>query len=136
MTKISSNITFQIDICIMLNKWSGKQVQSEADVQRCYVKKVFLEISQNSQENTCAKVSFSIRLQAQACNFIKRETLAQVFSREFCEISKNTYTTEHLQTTASFVCRVKCILIKSLITLLIIPFVIKIFTDSGTDFFL
>ena len=26
-----------------------------------------------------------------ACNFIKRETLAQVFSCEFCEISKNTY---------------------------------------------
>ena len=26
----------------------------------------------------------------QACNFIKKETLAQVFSCEFCEISKNT----------------------------------------------
>ena len=25
------------------------------------------------------------------CNFIKKETLAQVFSVEFCEISKNTY---------------------------------------------
>ena len=43
-----------------------------------YVKKVFLEISQNSQENTCAIVSFLIKLQA-ACNFIKKETLAQVF---------------------------------------------------------
>ena len=27
----------------------------------------------------------------QACNFIKRETLAQVFSCEFCETSKNTF---------------------------------------------
>ena len=27
-------------------------------VQRCSVKKVFLEISQNSQENTCARASF------------------------------------------------------------------------------
>ena len=27
--------------------------------------------------------------QLQACNFIKKETLAQVFSCEFCEISKN-----------------------------------------------
>ena len=26
-----------------------------------------------------------------ACNFIKKETLAQVFSREFSEISKNTF---------------------------------------------
>ena len=32
----------------------------------------------------------------QACNFIKKETLAQVFSCEFCEISKNTLSTEHL----------------------------------------
>ena len=28
------------------------------------LKKVVLEISQNSQENTCARVSFSIKLQA------------------------------------------------------------------------
>ena len=26
-----------------------------------------------------------------ACNFIKKETLAQVFPCEFCEISKNTF---------------------------------------------
>ena len=37
----------------------------------------------------------------QACNFIKKETLAQVFSCEFCKISKNTFFTEHLWTTAS-----------------------------------
>ena len=30
----------------------------EAVVQKCSVKKVFLEIAQNSQENTCARVSF------------------------------------------------------------------------------
>ena len=35
---------------------------------------MFLEISENSQENTCARVS-----------------LAQVFSCEFCEISENTF---------------------------------------------
>ena len=32
--------------------------RSEAVVQRSSVKKVFLEISQNSQENTCTRVSF------------------------------------------------------------------------------
>ena len=37
----------------------------------------------------------------QACNFIKKETLAQVFSCEFCETSKSTFFTEHLWTTAS-----------------------------------
>ena len=31
---------------------------TEAVIQRCSVKKVLLEISQNSQENTCVRVSF------------------------------------------------------------------------------
>ena len=48
-------------------------------------------MSQNSQENICARVSFLIKLQAEPCNFIKKETLAQVFSCEFCDISKNTF---------------------------------------------
>ena len=52
---------------------------------------VFLEISQKSQENTCARVSFLIKLQAEACNFVKKEALVQVFSSEFCEISMNTF---------------------------------------------
>ena len=43
------------------------------------IKYVFLEISRNSQENTYARVSFLI------------ETLAHVFSCEFCEISENTF---------------------------------------------
>ena len=52
-----------------------------AVARRCSVEKVFLEISQNLQENTCARV----------CNIIKQEILAQVFSCEFCGISKNTF---------------------------------------------
>ena len=32
---------------------------------------------------------------------MKKETPAQVFSREFCEISKNTFFREHLRLTAS-----------------------------------
>ena len=38
--------------------------ESEAVAQRCSVKKAFFKISQNSQENSCARVSFSITLQA------------------------------------------------------------------------
>ena len=34
-----------------------------------------------------------------ASNFIKKETLAQMFSCEFCEISKNTFFTEHVWAT-------------------------------------
>ena len=36
-----------------------------------------------------------------ASNFINKETLAQVFSSKFCEISKNTFSAKHLQTSAS-----------------------------------
>ena len=66
----------------------------EAVTWRSSLKRVFLEILQNSLENTCARVffagiSFSIKLQADVCNFIKKETLApQVFP---CEYSKNTF---------------------------------------------
>ena len=45
--------------------FSYKYDITEAVAQRCSVKKVFLEISQNSQENTCARVSFLIKLQPQ-----------------------------------------------------------------------
>ena len=67
--------------------------ESEAATRIAPCKKVFLEISQNSQKNTCARVSF--------LNFIKKEALVQLFSCEFCEISKNTFFTEYLWTTAS-----------------------------------
>ena len=36
-----------------------------------------------------------------ACNFIKKESLSQVFSRAFCKIFKSTFFTEHLRTNAS-----------------------------------
>ena len=54
---------------------------TEVVFRRCSVKKVFLKISQNSQENTCATV----------CNFIKKETLAQVFFCEFYGSFKNIF---------------------------------------------
>ena len=71
--------------------------------QRCSVKKkVLLEISQNSQENTCARVSFLIKLQALGLQLYLKETLAQmVVSCEFCKISKNNFSSEHLGMTAS-----------------------------------
>ena len=64
-------------------------------------KKLFLKISQNSQKNTSARVSFLIKLQASELQLYKKETLALVFSWEFCEIFKNTFFTEHLRTAAS-----------------------------------
>ena len=50
-------------------------------------KKMFFEISQNSQESTCTRASPVPK----TFNFIKKETLAQVFSCEFCETSQSTF---------------------------------------------
>ena len=55
-------------------------------LQKAYQKDVF-KIWQNSQENTCAGVSFS----------------THVFSCKFCEIFKNTFSTEQLRPSASTV---------------------------------
>ena len=61
---------------------------------------MFLEITQNSQENTYARVSFLVKLQAKDWNFIKKGTLAQVFFCEFCEICKKIFFAEHIPASA------------------------------------
>ena len=55
---------------------------------------MFLEISQSSLKNTCARVSFLIKLQVSGSG-------ASVFAMNFVKFSKNTIFTEHLWTTAS-----------------------------------
>ena len=70
---------------------------------RCSVNKGVIKNFANPQESNGARVSFLIKLQASACNFInkkKKKILAQVFSCDFCEISKNTIFTEQLWATA------------------------------------
>ena len=63
--------------------------------QWCSKKKRVLEISQNAQEKTFTRaIKFLNKVAGlQACNFTKKETLAQVLSCEFCEISKNIFFT-------------------------------------------
>ena len=43
-------------------KWIKKSLPIEAIVRWCSVKKVFLKVSQNSHENTCARVSSVLQL--------------------------------------------------------------------------
>ena len=68
---------------------------------------MFLEISQNSQENACAKVLFLImqslffnKVAGLRLTTLLQKRLAQVFSSEFCEIFKDTFFQEHLWTAA------------------------------------
>ena len=58
-------------------------------------KQMFLKTLQNSKENTSAGVSFLINCRLEECNFVKRETLVQVFSCEY--FPKNSFFTEKSQ---------------------------------------
>ena len=74
-----------------------RKCSSEAVAQRSPVIKVFLEILQNLLENTCAKASLLIKLQANVGNFIYKETLAQVFPVNFAKFLKTPFLTEYLR---------------------------------------
>ena len=69
---------------------------SEAVVQKCSVKKVFLEIFQNSQENTCARVSFLIKLQA-CVTLLKKRLWHRCFPVNFAKFLRTPFFTEHLR---------------------------------------
>ena len=69
----------------------------EKVARRCYVKKDFLEnFAKVTEIHLCQSPFFKRKLLLSLCNFIKKETLTQVFSCEFCEIFKNICFVEHL----------------------------------------
>ena len=53
---------------LFVNSMKYKELSTEIVAQRCSVKEVFIEHLQNSQENTCARVSLLIKLQAYFCH--------------------------------------------------------------------
>ena len=68
-----------------------KNKKTEAVVQMCTVKKVFLKILRNSQENNRAKASFLIHLQAWGLQLnLKRDSGKDVFLW-VCEIFKKIF---------------------------------------------
>ena len=67
-------------------------------LQRCSIKKLFLKISQNSQENTMCLSLFVNKVAGRRPATLSKKRL---WYRWFCEISKNTFFTEHLRTVAS-----------------------------------
>ena len=70
---------------------------------KCSVKKEFLEILQKSQEKSFVRACFLIKLQVSGLQLCQKreEILAQLFSCEFCEISKNTFYYKTALVTAS-----------------------------------
>ena len=88
----------------------GHGVQLEAAIQRCSVKKVFLEISQNSQENTCARVSFFHKvagLRPKACIFIKKRLWHRYFHVNFAKFLRTSLVAASVQYHTSCLSKVK-----------------------------
>ena len=86
------------------NEWKEAAIEVALERQifkssyrKCSIKKVFLQISQNSLQKICARM----KLQDSVWNFVKKEILTEEFSCEFCEIFQNIFFTEHLWTNAS-----------------------------------
>ena len=89
-------------------------------VRRCSVKKVFLVIAENSQENTCVRVSSLIKLQVcnfikkgtlEACNFIKKRLRHRCFPVNFAQFLRTPFFTENLRWLFLPFCHCKPILI-------------------------
>ena len=57
----SYDFIFGVDMLIRILKQKWSMLKTEAVVWRCSGEKVFLDISQNSQENACTRVSFLIK---------------------------------------------------------------------------
>ena len=76
---------------VLLLSWTPKTLKLfyfRSSHRRCSEKKVFLEISQNLQENTCARDYFLIKLQA----FLLKKSLRQrCFSVNFAKFLRITF---------------------------------------------
>ena len=69
----------------------GRYWFTEVVSRKCSIKKVFFEILQNSQGNTCVRVSFLIKLQVETCKIYLKKDSGTGVSCEFCKISGNTF---------------------------------------------
>ena len=104
-TKFSSKISVCENMYAYLNLHFTWDDIYRSCHRRCFVKKgVLRNFAKFTGKHMWQSLFFS---KVAGRNFIKKETLAQVFSCEFCKISKSTFSTEHLQTTASSYTSVK-----------------------------
>ena len=82
----------------MKTNYISKIFRKEAVVLRYSVKKVFLEILQNSEKNICARVSFLIKLQASAKSLLLKKRLwHRCLPLNFVEFLTTIFLTEHIR---------------------------------------
>ena len=80
---------------------NSSRATSRSNRKTCSVKKVFLQFRKTNRKTPESESPFKYSCRPYACNVIKIETLAPVFSCEFCEISKNAFSYRTPQVAAS-----------------------------------
>ena len=83
-------------IFIMETIKSRPQIKSEAVAQRCSVNKMFLEIAQNSQENTCQGFFFNKVAVLRPASLLKRRLWHRCFPVNFVQFIGAPFSIEHL----------------------------------------
>ena len=92
-------VTVRCFVLIRLLGNTKKNSNWQKQPRRCSVKKGLLRNFIKFTGKHLCQILFLKKIGPQACNFIKKETLAQVFSCEFCKVSKNIVFIEHLRAT-------------------------------------
>ena len=77
-----------------------KYIKSEGRKSHLDSKEECTEFRKIHRKTPAPESLFEWSCRPQACNFIKIETLVPRLSREFCEIFKNTFFTEHIRAIA------------------------------------
>ena len=72
-------------------EWNHVLDFSEATTRGVLFRMVFLEISQNSQENTCARVSFLIKLQTRPATLLKKRLWHRCFPVNFVKFLRTPF---------------------------------------------
>ena len=80
--------------------WERSSITQKQPPEVYYKKGVLKNFAKLTGKHLCQSL-FLNKAASTAYNFIKKETLAQVFSCEFCKIFKNPFLTEHPWTTTS-----------------------------------
>ena len=81
------------------NKFYCNQLIQNQPPEVFFIERCSQKFSKIHRKTPALESSF-VSCRPDACNFIKKETLTQVFSCKFCDFSKNTFLTEHLQKAA------------------------------------
>ena len=93
---LSASLSFSFFLFPLVSITFTFYILLKAVFQRCSVNKVFLEISPNSQETTCARISFLIKLQAwglRPATLLKKRSWRRCFPVNFEKFPRTPFLT-------------------------------------------